>query len=94
MIVLTKLWVDVQQGEDESVVSLVLLLPQESYEADNIVEQKGSQHRCGHLGVTGTTEFLVIFLIGTVASWMIPTPPKIILITRIPFTEPSLTIAT
>jgi len=37
MILLTKLWVDVQQGEDE-IDFVVFFLPDESYEADNIVD--------------------------------------------------------
>ena len=36
MIFLTKLWVNIQQGEDDGF--LVLLLPDESYEADTVVE--------------------------------------------------------
>ena len=63
MIVLTKLWVDVQQGEDEGEF-LIFLLPEESYEADNVVEQEWNQHRCGHLIVRReTTDSLIIFLI-------------------------------
>ena len=40
-ILYTKLWVDVQQGEDEGEF-LVFLLPEESYEADNVVEKEWS----------------------------------------------------
>ena len=59
----TKLWVDDQQGEDEGEF-LIFLLPEESYEADNVVEQEWSQHRCSHLGVGGeNTDILIIFLI-------------------------------
>ena len=61
---LTKLWVDVQQGEDEGEF-LIFLLSEESYEADNVVEQEWNQHRCGHFGVRGEiTESLIIFPIG------------------------------
>ena len=49
-VVLTKLWVDVQQGEDEGEF-LIFLLYEESYEAEKVVEQEWSQHRCSHLGV-------------------------------------------
>ena len=40
MIVLTKLWVDVQQGEDqgEYLTEIVFFLPDESYKADTVVE--------------------------------------------------------
>ena len=50
MIIHTKLWVDVQQGEDEGEF-FIFLLSEESYEADKVVEQEWSQHRCSHLGV-------------------------------------------
>ena len=59
----TKLWVEVQQGEDEGEF-LIFLLPEESYEADNVVEQEWSQHRSSHLGMRGeTTDSLIVFLI-------------------------------
>jgi len=51
MIFLTKLWVNVQQGEDEGK-SLIFLLPEESYEAGNVVQQEWNQHRCGHIRMT------------------------------------------
>ena len=50
MIVFTELWVDVKQGEDEGEF-LIFLLPEESYEAENVVEKEWNQHRCSHLGV-------------------------------------------
>ena len=39
MIILTKLWVDVQQGEDEGEL-LIFLLSEESYEANKVIEQE------------------------------------------------------
>ena len=51
IIIYTKLWVDVQQGKDEGKFN-IFLLPEECYEADNIVKEKWDQHRCSHLTVT------------------------------------------
>ena len=48
VIVHTKLWVDIEQGKDEGEF-LIFLLSEEGYEADKVVEQKGSQHRPSHL---------------------------------------------
>ena len=60
MIVLTKLWVDIKHGEYESEF-LIFLLSEESYEADKVVEQEWSQHRCSHIGVSGeNTDILII----------------------------------
>ena len=50
MTVYTKLWVEVKQDKDEEEL-LIFLLSEESYEANNVVEQEWNQHRCGHLGV-------------------------------------------
>ena len=62
MIVLTKLWVDVEQGEDKDQF-LFFLLSEESYEANNVVEQEWNQHRSSHLGVTdNTTDILIVFI--------------------------------
>ena len=59
----TKLWVDVEQGEDEGEF-LIFLLSEESYEADKVIQQDWNQHRCGHLKVGGeTTVNLIIFFI-------------------------------
>ena len=83
MIVLTKLWVDVQQGEDEGEF-LIFLLSEETDEADEVVEQEWSQHRCSQLGVSGeTTDSLVISIIGTEANWILPTLYIIITLTLI-----------
>ena len=63
MIVLTKLWVDVQQGEDEGEF-LIFLLSEESYEADKVVEEEWSQHCCSHSWVREEeTDTLIIVLI-------------------------------
>ena len=58
MYVLTKLWVEVYQGEDKGEDEgdfFIFLLSEESYEADNVVEQEWNQHRCSHVGVRGKT---------------------------------------
>ena len=60
MIVYTKLWVDTQKGEDEGEF-LIFLLSEESYEAENVVEQEWSQHRCSHLRVSLPLSSLVQF---------------------------------
>ena len=73
MIVHTKLWVDVKQGEDKGEF-LIFLLSEESYEADKVVEQEWSQHRCSHLGVSEkTTEIVIVFVICTISNWIIVT---------------------
>ena len=59
MIVLTKLWVDIKQGEYESEF-LIFLLSEESYEADKVVEQEWSQHCRSHLGMpVETTDYSI-----------------------------------
>ena len=73
MIVLTKLWVQVQQGEDEGEY-LIFLLPEESYEADNVVEQEWSQHRRNHSRMGDVeTDLQIIVIIGAVARWILAT---------------------
>ena len=73
MIVPTKLWVDVQEGEDEGEY-LIFFFSEEKNETDKVVEQEWSQHRCSHLGVRGeTTDSLIISSIGTEADWILLT---------------------
>ena len=92
MIFRTKLWIDVKQGEDEGEF-LIFLLSEESYEADNVVEQEWNQHRCGHLWVIGErTDILIIFIIGTVSIWAIWVIPTLLII--ITFRMPIRTILT
>ena len=57
VIVHTKLWVDVYKGEDEGEF-LIFLLSEESYEANNVVEQEWSQHRGSHLVVSSPVQFV------------------------------------
>ena len=59
IIVFTKLWIDVQQGEDADVF-LIFLLHEESCEAGHVVEQEWSQHRCGHLWVITPGTIIII----------------------------------
>ena len=59
MIINTKLWVDVQQGEDEGEF-LIFLLSEESYEADKVVEQEWNQHRCSNLWMRGENTDILI----------------------------------
>ena len=85
MIVHTKLWVDVQQWEDEGEF-LIFLHSDESYEAENVVEQEWSQHGCRHFWVRGETTGIGIG-IRTVGSWIPFTLIKITTImTLIPIT--------
>ena len=57
MTVHTKLWVEVKQDKDEEEL-LIFLLSEESYEANNVVEQEWSQHGCGHLVVSSPVQFV------------------------------------
>ena len=51
LILHTKLWVDVEQGEDEDEF-LIFLLSEESGEADKVVEQEWNQHCRSYLWVS------------------------------------------
>jgi len=73
---------EIQGGEERE---------EETYEAEDVVEQEWNQHRCGHLVVRGeTTDSLVIFIIGTVAHWILLT--LVIIITNTPIIITMITV--